>query len=166
MEPLAELSDLLGMLDWELDEDEERVAEGVLALTSDLVRAHGKVSWGVGAGPTPTPVPVTARAITLAASKRHMVNLWGLTTSKAGNETLSWSEAGQAAGAPSLTEDEKRLLRALRGNSGGPGVQTHAWGQHVRPRRPVSQLGINDAAGYAPVAGGSPFPYYAGDEPW
>lgn len=166
LEPLAPLSELLKRLDWELDDAEREHAEAALETASNLVRAYGRSNWGTMEDGTYVPVPVTASTIAIAAARRYMVNSDGYTVSRAGDETVGWDELGDKAGSVYLTDEEKRLIRALVSPPSPVGVQTYTWGQTMRRRRRVSELGVDDIAGYVPVDGGRPFPYYQGGGPW
>lgn len=153
MEAFASLDELKNRLDWTLSPDEERIATGALDDASDLARAYGK-DWQAGAAPR------LVRMLVLKACARYMRNPDGYTTSRAGDETLSWSDAhGRDAGSIYFTNEEQRLLRTLAG--GSPGILSApitAWG----PKR--------KAAGktWVPTVGSSePFEFYAsGVDPW
>jgi hypothetical protein len=151
MEPVATLADLERRLDWALDDDEKRLAVSALEDASDLAREYGR-DW------TPETVPRLARTLVLAACVRYLRNPDGYTTSRAGDETLTWGAQGEQAGTVRFTEPEIALLRGLGGKRPAVySVPITAWGpQRPRPTRPV------------PVEGGQkPFPYFAEEaDPW
>jgi hypothetical protein len=153
VEPFASLVELKERLDWTLDPDEERLAASALADASDEARMHGR-DWSIEHVPRPV------QAIVLKACVRYLRNPDGYTTSRAGDETVTWSDRGDpAAGAVSFTRDEIALLRELSGNRAGlMSAPITAWSPH--PHRA--------APGYVPVdGGGKPFPLYArDDDPW
>ena len=147
MVALATLEELENSLDWQLDAQEKKVATADLEMASDLVRHHG-LNW------TDLNVPPIAKSIVLQAARRHMVNIQGLTASRAGDEMLGWDGIGDKAGSVYLTRDEKDTLGTIsRGRSFGS-AQVFAWS--ASPRR--------DRTGYVPVSsGGRDFPWYADD---
>ncbi|QXE37125.1 hypothetical protein KQY30_25805 [Streptomyces sp. GMY02] len=147
------MDELKGRLDWELDEDELRIATGALDDASDLAATYGR-EWPEGT------VPRLVRTLVLKAAARYMRNPNGYTQSRAGDETLAWSDAhGRDAGSVYFTREEIRLLEDLAGRKRGiSSVIVSAWG--TKPRR--------GAGGYVPVDySGDGFPLF-GDEmsPW
>lgn len=153
MEPLAGLTELKERLDWTLDPDEERLAASALADASDEARIHGR-DWTVEHVPRPV------KTIVLKACVRYLRNPDGYTTSRAGDETVTWSDRGDpAAGAVSFTRDEIALLRELGGTRTGlVSAPITAWSQRRHRAGP----------GYVPVdGGGAVFPLFAHeDDPW
>lgn len=150
MESLATLEDLKGRLDWTLDEDEERVGEAALEDASDLARAYGKASWF-----DTTTSPRLARTLVLKAAARYMKNPDGYTQSRAGDETLGWSDAaGENAGTVYFTKDEIKLLERLAGRSQGVmSVPILAWRTTAaRSRFPDTEYAPTDT---------KPFPWEA-----
>ncbi|NWF28245.1 hypothetical protein HW130_18555 [Streptomyces sp. PKU-EA00015] len=150
----ADLDELKGRLDWDLDPDELRIAAGALEDASDLAATYGR-EW-----PEET-VPRLVRTLVLKAAARYLRNPNGYTQSRAGDETLAWSDAhGRDAGSVYFTRDEIRLLEDLAGRKRGIySAAVSAWG---------TKLPARDAAGYVPVDyNGDPFPLF-GDEvsPW
>ncbi|WJN63026.1 head-tail joining protein 1 [Streptomyces phage phiScoe3] len=150
----ATLEDLKARLDWELDEDEERVAGGALEDASDLAAHYGR-EWAEGNAPR------LVRTLVLKAAQRYMKNPDGYTQSRAGDETLAWNDAqGENAGTVYFTDDEIKLLGSLGGRKPGlVSVPISAWNSKIRHR---------DHGGRVPVDyGGDTFPLY-GDEvsPW
>ncbi|MEU7030053.1 hypothetical protein AB0A60_25650 [Streptomyces sp. NPDC046275] len=150
----ATLDELKGRLDWELDADEERIASGALIDASELAATHGR-EW-----PEAT-VPRLVKTLVLKAAARYLRNPNGYTLSRAGDETLAWSDAhGRDAGSVYFTRDEIRLLEDLAGRKRGIySAPVSAWGTKL-PQR--------DAAGYVPVDyNGDPFPMFSdGVSPW
>lgn len=151
MEPFATLEELRSRLDWTLDADEERIAQGALEDASDLARAYGK-SW-LDAQSAPRMV----RTLVLTAATRYMRNPDGYVQSRAGDETLVWDGIGDRAGTVYFTDPEIKLLVGLAGKTGLFSAPISAWGTRLRHE------------GYVPVANSDekPFPMYASDEdPW
>jgi hypothetical protein len=149
----ATLEELKGRLDWELDADEERIASGALTDASDLAATHGR-EW-----PEAT-VPRLVKTLVLKAAARYVRNPNGYTQSRAGDETLAWSDIGRDAGTVYFTREEIRLLEELAGRKRGiSSVVVSAWGTKRRPRD-VGHVPVD----YSPA---SPFPLF-GDEvsPW
>jgi len=149
----ATLDELKARLDWTLDEDEERIAATALEDASDLAAHYGH-DW-----PTATSAPRLVRTLVLKAAARYLRNPDGYTQSRAGDETLAWSDAaGQNAGTVYFTDEEVRLLEGLGGRRPGlASVIVSAWGS--RARRP--------GGGYVPADGGKPFPLFDDPEsPW
>jgi hypothetical protein len=152
VDAFATLDELKQRLDWDLDPSEERIATAALADASDEARLHGR-DW-----PTAR-VPRLVRTVVLKAVVRYLRNPDGYTTSRAGDETLTWTDRGEAAGAVTFTRDEIALLRRLAGKDAGlTTAPVVAWSTRPALRVP----------GYVPVAGSSePFPMFAGpDDPW
>ncbi|MEU7905882.1 hypothetical protein [Actinoplanes sp. NPDC049118] len=152
LEPIATVSDLVERLDWQLDDDELRIAAGALEDASDLARSYGR-DWDAES------VPRLVRTLVLKACRRYMSNPNGYTQSRAGDETLGWNDAaGENAGTVYFTDDEQKLLRGLAGkNPALVSATISAWGP--QRKRPV---------GLVPVDGsGKPFPLFAyEDQPW
>ncbi|MDH6462061.1 hypothetical protein M2302_002236 [Micromonospora sp. A200] len=152
MTAFATLEELKNRLDWTLDADEERIAASALEDASDLAREYGR-DWAADSAPR------LVRTLVLRAAKRYMDRPAGNTLSRAGDETLGWSDAaGEDAGTVYFKKDEIDLLRSLAGKSKGFGsAPVSAWG-------PQAKTGI----GYVPVDyGGDPFPMFADPvEPW
>ncbi|MFI6205913.1 hypothetical protein ACIBAI_05860 [Streptomyces sp. NPDC051041] len=151
----ATLDELKGRLDWELDEGEERIALGALVDASELAASYGR-EW-----PEAT-VPRLVKTLVLKAAARYVRNPNGYTQSRAGDETLAWSDAhGRDAGSVYFTRDEIRLLEDLAGRKRGIySAVVSAWGTKL-PQR--------DAAGHVPVdySADSPFPMFSdGVSPW
>jgi hypothetical protein len=164
MEPFATLAELTARLDWTLDEDETRIASAALEDLSDQARHYG-LPWT-----DPTTTPRMVRSLVLSAAVRYMRNPDGYTQSRAGDETLMWTDLGANAGSAHFNETEIKALRKMAGATGLATAPMTAWGT-MRPRvRIATQDGYMDvpAPGYVPVPGSSePFPYYADpQEPW
>ncbi|AKY03694.1 head-tail adaptor Ad1 [Streptomyces phage Lannister] len=142
----ATLDELKGRLDWTLDADEERIAAGALEDASDLAAHYGR-SWADGAAPR------LVRTLVLKASARYMRNPGGYTQSRAGDETLGWSDAaGENAGTVYFSDEEQKLLASLGGkNPGIYSVEVSAWNSKITP-----------GTGYVPDAGGqADYPFFA-----
>ncbi|MEU8133241.1 hypothetical protein [Streptodolium elevatio] len=158
MADFATLDELKARLHWTLDSDEERIATAALEDASDLARHYARREW-----PDPTKAPRLVRTLVLKACRRHMTNPDGYTQSRAGDESLAWSdEAAEDAGSVEFTAEERNLLAALGGKQTGfTSVAVSAWNS---VQRPVA-VGLVPVAQPTPDA--KPFPYYADpEEPW
>jgi len=149
----ATLDDLKGRLDWDLDSDELRIAIGALEDASDLAATHGR-DW-----PEDT-APRLVKTLVLKSAARYMRNPNGYTQSRAGDETLAWSDIGRDAGTVYFTREEIRLLEELAGRKRGfTSVVVSAWG--TKPR--AADVGFVPAD-YSPA---SPFPLFRDEvSPW
>ncbi|WP_031513694.1 hypothetical protein [Streptomyces sp. NRRL F-5123] len=157
MATYATLDELKARLDWTLDADEERIASSALEDASDLAGHYANREW------LEASVPRIVRTLVLKAAKRYMINPSGYTQSRAGDETLAWSDAqGEDAGTVHYTGDEQRLLREIGGRKPGlASVEVSAWNS---VRRPVT-VGLVPVAQPAPNA--KPFPMFSDEmEPW
>jgi hypothetical protein len=147
MEPFATVDELKARLDWDLEADEERTAAGALEDLSEWVRYYGR-NW------TKANAPRLVRSIVLSAAARFMRNPDGYVQSRAGDETLAWTDRGEDAGSASLTREEiesvKRLARPIAFGT----LHVSAWGPQRR-----------STVGYVPTDS-TPFPYYSGSGPW
>lgn len=114
MEPFATLDELQNRLDWTMDEGEERVAESALEDASDLARAYGRVWWDETLSMNTAPRLI--RTLVLKACARYMKNYQGYTQSKAGDESVMWSDAaGADMGTVHFTKDEIKMIESLAG---------------------------------------------------
>jgi hypothetical protein len=149
----ATLEEVGQRLDWQLDPDEQRIAAAALIDASDEARVHGR-DWN------PATAPRLVKMLVLKAVVRYLRNPDGYTSSRAGDETLTWSDRGDAnAGAVSFTRDEITLLRELAGRRAGlTSAPIFAWSPLTHRRGP----------GHVPVdGGGDPFPLFpTEDGPW
>ncbi|MEU2854145.1 hypothetical protein [Streptomyces syringium] len=150
----ATLAELKGRLDWELDEDELRIAASALEDASELAASYGR-DW-----PEAT-VPRLVKTLVLKSASRYMRNPNGYTQSRAGDETLAWSEAhGRDAGSVYFTREEIRLLAELGGRKPTlASAPVSAWGTKAGRRR----------VGLIPVdyVGGDRFPMFRDEvSPW
>lgn len=146
---LVTLEELKGRLDWELDDGEERLAQGALDDATALVLHYGHPSW------TDITAPPVAKMIVRAAATRYLRNPDGYDQSRAGDETVGWGDAAQRPEVH-LTPGEIDILRGTTGGSGLWSAQLQAW--------PGMGEGSGYAPGYVPMDR-KPFPFYA-DDPW
>ncbi|MEU9126586.1 hypothetical protein AB0D08_00460 [Kitasatospora sp. NPDC048540] len=138
--------------------DEERIAATALEDASDLAAHYGR-DW-----PTAASAPRLVRTLVLKAATRYLRNPDGYIQSRAGDETLAWSDAaGTDAGTVYFTAEEVRLLEGLGGRKPGLGSATvSAWGSKIRDQH-------RSGDGWVPVEyiGGKPFPLFNDPEsPW
>lgn len=87
MEALAAIAQLAVRLPFVMDEDELREAGGALDDLSDEARFYGNSRWT-----TPTLAPYAVVNMVLKAAARHMKNYEGFVTSRAGDETTTWTD--------------------------------------------------------------------------
>lgn len=142
----ATVDELQARLDWVLDEHEQGVAAGALADLSEDARYYGLDLWDSFSAPR------QAKSLVLRAAARYMRNPDGYTQSRAGDETLAWTDLGENAGAAYFNSREQKMLADLAGRStsGLHVVPLVAWGNDGNPDRP----------GYVEVEAGS---YGAGE---
>ncbi|UZJ23711.1 hypothetical protein RHODO2019_10875 [Rhodococcus antarcticus] len=148
-DPLASLDELTARLDWKLDEDEIAAAPGYLEEASDLARMYGS-PW-----PDPDTAPRLVKSLVIASVRRFMRNPEGYTQSRAGDETLAWSDLGHEAGSIYFNEREIKLLKGLSNRSTITTAPTVAWGPVKRGNQNL----------YVPVSyvGGKSFPFLTDD---
>ena len=154
MEPLATIEELAARLAFEMDDDDKREAEGALESLSDDARFYGKSTW---IDPTVTP-PQICRLV-LKAANRYMKNFDGFAQSRAGDETVTWSnQDGEDAGSPHFTSREVAQLRQLAGES-----KLFSAPLTTGPR----SSGFDERCYVPDPDGGEPIPYFADPvEPW
>lgn len=152
MAALATVAELAARLPFVMDDDETREATGALEDLSDDARHYGKSSW-VDAATTPRQVV----SLVLKAAGRHMKNFEGFTQSRAGDETLTWTDRGHNAGSAYFTKSEIAILTQMAGVSAIFSVPITAWGPKV-----------SGWEGLVPVEyGGDKFPLFGSDtSPW
>lgn len=160
---LATTAELQSRLDWTLNSVELTVAFSALSDLSEDARYWGSSNWDSFTAPR------QAKSLVLRAAARYMKNPDGYTTSRAGDETVMWSDETVSA-SPSFTEGEQKMLAALAGRntSGLWSADLTAWGpisksapRMIDPTKPG--LEGYDATGYVPAAAGL-FPFYADNE--
>ena len=153
MESLASVDELKTKLEWDLDPGEERAAESALEELSDEARFHGSAAWE-----DEFKTPEMVRRIVLKAAARWMRNPDGYTQSRAGDETVAWSDKGDGAGSAQFTDREIEMLKVLANKSTLHSVPMRAWDSKELPE-----------TGYVPVdsshvEGKSPdFPFFRED---
>jgi hypothetical protein len=152
-ETIATVSDLQARLDWTLEAGEQGVAQGALDDLSDDARYYGSQSWDSETAPR------QVRSLVLRAAARYMRNPDGYVQSRAGDETLVWTDKGDHNGLATFTAEEKKILSSLAGknDSGLYSVEISAWRTKPQPQGP----------GYVQVVPGSygaaeprPFPFF------
>jgi hypothetical protein len=82
------LDELKGRLDWELDDDELRIAVGALTDASDLAAAYCR-DW-----PEAT-APRLVKTLVLKSAARYVRHPNGCTQSRARDETPAWSDVSR-----------------------------------------------------------------------
>lgn len=152
---VATVAELQARLPFTMDPDEQREAQGALETLSDDARFYGKPTWT-----TPAQTPPQVVRLVLKAANRHMKNYEGFTTSRAGDETVTWDQQGAEAGSAHFTEREKKQLAQLAGRPALMSVPIQAWGT-------VRRLHGYKARGMVPTEHGAAFPMFCNDDgPW
>lgn len=108
---LAAVEDVQARLDWTLGDGERQVADGAITDLSDDARYYGSNSW------TSTAVPRQVKNIVVRAAARFMRNPDGYTVSRAGDETVGWTDRKDEAGVAIFTQQEQSQLAELGGNT-------------------------------------------------
>lgn len=148
---LVSITDLASRLPFTLDADETREAEGALADLSFDAQAIGSQLWV-----DPETTPLAVKNLILRAAARHMKNYEGYTLSRAGDETVQWTDKGESAGTATFTPDEKKIIAQMAGR--GAFIGTVGVYAYPAPDRKI---------GYVPSAQGADFPLFADEvEPW
>lgn len=151
MEPFASLVELTARLDFTLDVEQTRDATDALEYLSELARHHGK-PWLDAAS-----APRLVKNLVIAAAKRYLRNPDGYTQSRAGDETLAWTDRGHDAGTPYFTDREVKMLETIGGRSGIISVPTFAW-----------RASAATPTGFVPIDGSTekPFPLFESGTSW
>jgi hypothetical protein len=162
MATLARLEDLEERIDRELDDRERKLAEAALADASELARFHGR-NW------TPENVPGLVATLVLRACKRYMANPEGFVISRAGDETVTFSDRGDVSsyGTVHFTADEQHLLAELAGRTSTlttAQISAHGTDPHWESRPGIRRPNPDGMVPVAPA--GKPFPLYGGLDPW
>lgn len=124
MSDLVTLAELQARLDWTLDSGEQGVANGAIADLSEDARFYGTDDWT-----DKDNCPRQVKSLVLRAAARFMRNPDGYTQSRAGDETLGWTDLGHDAGSPYYTTKEQQMLRTLAGRDAAlTSVPITAWG--------------------------------------
>ena len=156
---LATLPELQARLDWQLDSGEQNVATSALEDLSDDARFYGSNRWDSDTAPR------QVKSLVLRAAVRHMRNPDGFVQSRAGDETIQWSDGGEDAGTAHFTQREEKMLAALAGRGSClASVNVVAYGPTNRrgPRyiNPHTQ-DVSESIGYVPAENGAaPLPFY------
>lgn len=167
---IASVEELQARLDWTLDAGEQGVAEAALSDLSDDARFYGHAKWDSATAPR------QVKSLVLRAAARYMRNPDGFVQSRAGDETLVWSDRGDEAATAAFTEKEQKMLAVMAGRGNGlVSVGITAWGpvtrRHPRYINPSSKYDRFDV-GYVPSDGagmaGTPDPiaFYGEEDPF
>ena len=164
MDPFATLIELKGRLEWTLDADEERAAEGALEDLSNWARYYGR-NWEADAAPR------LVKTLVLGAAARFARNPDAYITSRAGDETVGWTDRGAESGTAKFAAHEITALKLLARPTGafGTGIMS-AWGPtklYGSDGRlpPVAGEKWAPAEGEVPLeGGGEPFPLFSSDD--
>lgn len=148
----AELEDLKGRLEWTLDSDEERIAQGALDDLSADACFYGNPRW------TETTVPSYVKTMVLKAAQRYMRNPDGYEQSRAGDETVGWGQSSDdEKGSAYFSKKEIDALRSLVRPRVFGSVNVQAYGTKLR--RPGGTVPDGD--------NGTPIRMFASEsDPW
>lgn len=118
MEPFGQVEDVQRRLDFTLDDAEQSAVEAALEDLSEEARYYAGREW-----PDPSTAPNLVRTTVVKAVRRWARNMNAYVQSRAGDETLTWSDLGPEAGAPEFLPKEIKLLKALGdGRAGAYGI--------------------------------------------
>lgn len=153
-EALATLAEVQAGLEWTLTDQEEDLATGALESLSDDARFYGTDRWIDDSA-----APRQVLNIVIRACRRYLRNPDGFTTSRAGDETVTWTDRRQESGDAHFTDREIKML----GELGGGRSDLVSVELTTGPRKPALE-------GYVPVIAPDrekPFPFFGSDtEPW
>lgn len=156
MTAYADLHELEDRLEWDLTDEEKRVAQSALDDLSVDAAHHGR-EW------TRANVPALVKRVVLAATTRYLRNLEGVVQSRAGDETLVYGEDKLAGSAHFTTDEVKAIIAVAMGYNAGIGsIQ-----MTVDKPKPRSARRVIDGMGRVPVDYGNPgrtFPFYGDGE--
>ena len=158
---IATLPELEARLDWGLDAGEKKVAAAALEDLSEDARFYGSAGW-LG-----TAAPRQVKSLVLRAAVRHMRNPDGFVQSRAGDETIQWSDIGEDSGTARFTEREQKMLATMAGRGQGlvsVGIMAYNPGPRRAPQyiNPTTQDTDDSGAIYALDSnGGTPFPMHS-----
>jgi hypothetical protein len=153
-EQLATTDQLAERLSFVMDPDEIREAQGALVDLSDEARHYGSDRWL-----DPATTPQSVINLVLRAAARHMKNYDGFTQSRAGDESVSWSDKGVESGSAHFTEGEQTRLSELGGYRRTGFHTVGMWGYTRKAVSPNVGL-VPDNASNEPVQ------MFTTNEPW
>lgn len=159
VDDIATLEELEERIDWTLDDGEKRVATGALTDLSDDARFYGSDYWDSIAAPR------QVKSIVLRAAIRYLRNFEGFVQSRAGDETIIWTDDGSEAGTAHFNAREQKILAELAGRVTGlvsVGVIAYGSGRRQVPRyvNPYARS-MDEIIGYAPTEdGAAPVPFF------
>lgn len=149
---LVDIDDMTARMEWTMDDDETRLAVGTLEDLSEDARHYGSKAWT-----TPENTPRQIQSLIRRTTIRHLRNPDGFTVSRAGDETVGWSDKGDSNGRVEFSDKDIKTIRQIGGARAFLTVPIYAWNSGT----PVIQGLVPDAAG------GDPFPMYSHNtEPW
>lgn len=121
METLATLNDLKARIDWDLSEEEERIANGALEDLSEDARYYSGQDWRYDTAPP------YVRSLVLRAAARFLRNPEGFSQSRAGDETVMWGDRSRESDTAEFTPNEIDRLQAITKPHALSIVSTYAW---------------------------------------
>lgn len=143
MTNFATVDELATRLDFDLDAKTTGIAQAALDDLSEDARHYGR-SW-----PEPLLAPSMVKRLVLGAAQRFMTNYEGFVTSRAGDETLTWTDLGEDAGSPRFIQREINQLRQLGGHDNGfASVDVFTWSNRPAYREQYIPLSTGDSMAY------------------
>jgi len=150
----ADLDDVEKRLDFELDEQGQINVEARLDDASEMARALSGRNWPEGSAPR------IVRTIVLNCVVRYMRNPDALIQSRAGDETLIWSDQGET-GSFYFTKQEVEMLSGFKLARKFGSIGTYAWGRG-RVRQDI-EVGTGGGGTMPFIAAGERVPMTNGD---
>lgn len=156
MDAIATVGELAERLPFDMDIEEEREALGTLEDLSEDARRIGRYSWDYATAPR------QIKNLILRAAVRHMKNTDGFINSRAGDESVTWTDRGEQSGTAHFTTSEVAAIRVIAGHGGGlHSAPMSAWDSTYRTRHVY-------VPGTVPTGQGTRMPYFVDDtaSPW
>lgn len=143
MTNFATVAELAQRLDFDLDEKTTGIAQAALDDLSEDARFYGR-PW-----PDPAVAPPMVKRLVLGAAQRFMSNYEGFITSRAGDETVTWTDLGEEAGSPRFIQREVNQLRSLGGRDAGfASASIFTYSKKNAPRDQYIRLETGDTMAY------------------
>lgn len=158
---LVTVADLQARYGETLDAGQQALVTGAIEDLSDDARHYGDPTWDSETAPR------QIKNLVLRAVVRYMRNPDGFTTSRAGDETVSWSDYDTTLGQAIFTKVEIEQIQSIAGRSPAIiSVPVAAYGPPRQAPRYVDgfKKDVCSTTVYAPTDSGKPFPVYSGDD--
>lgn len=133
MVALVSVDEVKARLEFELSDKQVQIATKALEDLSAEAAHYGSASTGgVSTWTSESTTPPFVRTLILKAAVRYMKNPDGYVLSRAGDESVQWSDRKNVMGDASFTEDEKKLLKDMGGRGGLHVMTTYVWSGRSR----------------------------------